>query len=65
MLSSLAAAAFFILSTCRAKTIYFRWSASEYQTDEQYEHDSLTDDNANSEYFEDDENEAYGFNLCV
>jgi hypothetical protein len=28
----------------------------EYQTDQQYEQDRLTDDNAYSEYFQDDEN---------
>jgi hypothetical protein len=33
----------------------------EYQADEQYEEDRLTDDNAYSEYFEDDENEADRF----
>jgi hypothetical protein len=36
-------------------------SDEEYQTDEQYEHDRLTDDNAYGEYFEDDENKADRF----
>ena len=33
----------------------------QYQADSQYEQDRLTDDNAYSEYFEDDENEANRF----